>query len=326
MPLRQVVTGQGDAHCSSSRALTDSAEKFMKILVTGSSGFIGARLCQAWSNRGAEVVGTYGSSPSLVPSGVARVALDVKDPVAVTTAVGQCRPDVVIHCAAFASLQGCEDDHQEAEACNRDGSRHVASAAKQVGAAMIYLSTDLVFAGSRGWYVDAETPQPACRYGATKYEGEKAVLAECPEACILRLSWVYGTSANEHRCSAECMIDTLGRGRRVTLFTDEFRTPVLVDDVVGIVEAVALARVAGTFHVSGPRRISRYEFGLLCTKAFALSEESIVPASGSTTASLRPKDCSLVFSSRLRQLPCECRDPAEGLSYMASSRRRAKQD
>ena len=120
------------------------------------------------------------------------------------------------------------------------------------------------------------------------------------------------------------MIDDLGGGRRVTLFTDEFRTPVLVDDVVAIVEAIIRARVAGTFHLCGPQRISRYELGLLCSKAFALSEESIVPTSRSTLAPLRPQDCSLVFSSRLRQLPYECRGPAEGFSTMASNRRRVK--
>lgn len=210
----------------------------MMLLVTGASGFIGARLCQAWCGRGAQVVGTYLSAPTSVPTGVEQVELDVRDTVAVANVMRRCRPDVVIHSAGLASLQACEEHPHDADACNREGSANVAAAAREVGARTIYISTDLVFDGGRGWYRDTEVPRPICCYGIAKHEGEKAILAQCPNACILRLSWVYGTSINGRMSATEILVHALRRGSRVELFTDEYRTPLLVDDVVAVVEVV----------------------------------------------------------------------------------------
>jgi dTDP-4-dehydrorhamnose reductase len=176
----------------------------------------------------------------------------------------------------------------------------------------------LVFDGQRGAYAEGDVPSPVCVYGATKYAGERAALAEHPDACILRLALTYGTSANSQLCFLERMLRALRDGEQVRLFVDEYRTPILLDDLCATVERALAANLTGVFHVAGPRRVSRYELGSEAAKAFGLSLDGIVPASRTSVSPARPADCSMRSSSALTALGCKYRDPAEGLLHMAA--------
>jgi dTDP-4-dehydrorhamnose reductase len=291
----------------------------MKLLVTGASGFLGARLCQALASMW-QITGTFLTRPERVPPGIPAQVLDVRDAAAVAALFAQVRPDAVVHTAAMASLAACAERPDEADACNRDGTRHIARSAKHVP--MVYLSTDLVFDGGRGWYPEEEIPRPSCLYGRSKRAGEEAAQDENPDVCILRLALTYGFSANARRCFMETMLASLRQGEQVRLFADEYRTPLFVDDLCRTVGLVLAAGRKGVCHATGLRRLSRYELGLAAARAFGLPAELIVPVSQSTVDPTRPRDCSLLASTRLTALGCAHRDPAEALAHMAATRLR----
>ncbi|MFL7809125.1 MAG: NAD(P)-dependent oxidoreductase, partial [Anaerolineae bacterium] len=249
----------------------------MRLLVTGASGLLGARLALAQAKTW-DVTGTYHTQHDLVPREIAAVPLELRDATAVASLFERTRPDAVVHAAAMANVQSCQAAPRDAEACNRDGARHVAQHARRRQVPLVYLSTDLVFDGRRGWYSDSEVPSPSCTYGLTKHAGEQMVQSEHPDACILRIALTYGWSANARRSYLAWLIAALRRGEQVTLFVDEFRTPVLIDDLCRTVDTAISANLRGICHVAGPRRLSRYDLAVEAARAFRLPTDGIIPA------------------------------------------------
>jgi dTDP-4-dehydrorhamnose reductase len=290
----------------------------VRLFITGASGFVGAKLCEVLAGTW-HLTGTYRTGTGRVPRGIAAVPLEIRDAAAVEAALVQSRPDAIVHTAAVADLGRCEREPGAAAACNVEGTRHVAAYARRARVPLVYLSTDLVFDGQRGAYAEGDVPSPVCVYGATKYAGERAALTEHPDACILRLALTYGKSANSQHCFLERMLHALRNGEQVRLFVDEYRTPILLDDLCATVERALAANLTGVFHVAGPRRVSRYELGSEAAEAFGLPSDGIVPASRTGESPARPADCSMRSSSVLAALGCKLRDPAEGLLYMAAS-------
>ncbi len=106
------------------------------------------------------------------------------------------QPDVVIHCAAMTKVDDCETNEALAYKLNETGSLNVARACQHIGARLIAISTDYVFSGeppSEPWeWSEEETPRPRTVYGMSKFAGEQVILANCPEAVIIRIAWLYG--------------------------------------------------------------------------------------------------------------------------------------
>lgn len=153
----------------------------MKILVTGAGGLLGSAVVAECGARGHEVFART------------HRALDVTDDVAVSTAVLDCAPEAIVHCAAYTAVDEAESERDVAMAVNRDGTEHVAHAATEVGALMVYVSTDFVFDGCSGRpYVPDDEPNPLNHYGRTKLAGEAAVRESGGTWLIVRAGWLYG--------------------------------------------------------------------------------------------------------------------------------------
>lgn len=290
----------------------------MRLLITGASGRVGARLCLAHVSAW-DVVGTYLSRRHGVPAPASAVSVDLRDATAVQSLFAEARPDAVVHAAAMSNVRHCEMAPSAAEACNREAARNVARCARRLDVPLVYLSTDLVFDGVRGWYSDGDSPNPTCVYGVTKYDGERVVQAEHPGSCILRVSLTYGWSVNAPQGFLELLIAALRRGESTTAFVDEYRTPVLVDDLCATVGLALSSGLTGIHHVAGPRRLSRYELAVEAAKAFGLATQGIVPQPRGAEDAFRPQDCSLVPSAALGVRGASHRDPSEGVRHMAAS-------
>src|SRR5262249_46850638 len=122
-----------------------------------------------------------------------RDELDITDYWRLRSELERIAPTVVINCAAYAHVDGCETDRELAENANDSGARHVARAARACGARVVHVSTDLVFDGALGRpYREEDEPRPLSYYAVTKLRGEKAVAEENPEHVVLRSSWFFG--------------------------------------------------------------------------------------------------------------------------------------
>ncbi len=123
---------------------------------------------------------------------IGRPALDICEMKTITRALAEVRPDVVINTAAYTAVDKAESDAEAAFALNRDGAQMLSQAAAERGAAIIHLSTDYVFDGTKPEaYVEEDPPQPATIYGRSKLAGELAVQEANPKHIILRTAWVY---------------------------------------------------------------------------------------------------------------------------------------
>ena len=153
----------------------------MKVLVTGAAGMLGRDVMLAAGNAGHDVVG-FG-----------RAELDVTDAAALERKFDLERPDVVINCAAWTDVDGAEEAEEAAFAVNGTGAGNVAAAAAEVGASVVYVSSDYVFDGAKGApYVESDQPAPLSAYGRTKLAGEEATAAANKRHFVVRSSWLFG--------------------------------------------------------------------------------------------------------------------------------------
>ena len=153
----------------------------MKILVTGVKWQLGYDICRILSKR------------SIEHRGVDIENFDITDAKATNDYIRSYQPDAIIHCSAFTAVDKAEDMPEACERVNCDGTRNIALAAKELGAKMMYISTDYVFAGDgEQFYTPDDAPAPTSVYGATKYRGELAVREHLEQFFIVRISWVFG--------------------------------------------------------------------------------------------------------------------------------------
>jgi dTDP-4-dehydrorhamnose reductase len=182
--------------------------------------------------------------------GLARRDLDITDAAAVTAAVRDCRPDVVVNCAAWTAVDDAEAHEEEALLVNGLGARLVAAACAASGARLIHLSTDYVFAGDAGQpYAENDAPGPRTAYGRTKLAGERAVLELLPQSgYVVRTAWLYGAQGPNF---VRTMIRLAREREDVDVVDDQRGQPTWTVDVADQVIALARARaVAGVYHAT----------------------------------------------------------------------------
>ena len=221
----------------------------MKILITGMSGFVGTALASGLEERH-RIVGTFYSG-SVKPGKSRAVRLDLGKRDDINRLLVDESPDLVVHCAAMSKVPQCESDQEAAGKINTRAAGLVAAAASHVGSGLIYLSTDLVFDGRKGMYREDDKPCPLSRYAETKLLGEDASRSECTGTIVARLALCYGWGPRPEMSFTHWMIGELEQGRRVKVFTDQYRTPLYVGAMAGIVEKLVERGVEGeTYHMA----------------------------------------------------------------------------
>lgn len=224
----------------------------VKLLLTGFKGQVGHCLLQQATAMQWDVLA------------VDRDELDITDRAAVLAQIASFRPNVVINAAAHTAVDKAETEVDASYAINRDGPAYLAEGAGSVGAVMLHISTDYVFAGNKdGLYSEDDPVDPQGVYGASKLAGEQAVTAHCAQHLILRTAWVFGEHGNNFiktmlRLGAQR--DTLG------VVADQFGGPTYAGDI-----AAALLNMAGqallpefadwgVYHFAGEPHVSWHGF------------------------------------------------------------------
>jgi dTDP-4-dehydrorhamnose reductase len=204
---------------------------------------------------------------------------------------------------------------------NTFAARELARMSGLLGSKLIYLSSDLLFDGVKGMYSEADQPAPLNYYAKTKYLGELEVTNNCGQYVILRLSLMYGRSSGFNANFLERMEKQAKLGQRLNLFTDQFRTPLYVGDAVEAIEKLIEDKsIKGLFHLGGPEKMSRFEFGQQFCRVFGLSRDLMVPqrmAEGNLSAR-RPRDCSLDSRKAIRVLKLHLTPVSKGLGLLCS--------
>ncbi len=266
----------------------------LRVLLTGGNGQLGRDLQDVLAG-GCPVGGLpSGGPPILTPvdHGTFEVlatdidTLDVSDRTAVRVAVDAFRPDLVLHGGAYTAVDACESDPDTAFAVNAMGTRHVAEAATEAGAHLVYVSTDYVFDGTLDRpYVEWDRPGPRSVYGRSKLGGEMEVHAVAgPSATIVRTAWVSGAHGAN-------MVKTVLRLARATpdgtlrFVDDQHGCPTFTADLAAALVRLALDRRPGTFHVTNQGETTWFGFAQATLAVAGLDADRVQPI---TTADLDP--------------------------------------
>jgi dTDP-4-dehydrorhamnose reductase len=216
-------------------------------LVTGAGGMLGRAVVAALRDRGEDVIGLN------------RCELDVTSRAAVQAAVRGGRPDVVVNCAAWTAVDAAESSEEQALAVNAGGAANLAAACAGLGARLVQISTDYVFAGDAGRpYAENDVPAPRTAYGRTKLAGERAVLAALPDASlVLRTAWLYGGAGPSF---VHTIVRLAARQQVIDVVADQHGQPTWTADVARTLVALATAdSLAGVYHVTSRGQTTWYE-------------------------------------------------------------------
>jgi dTDP-4-dehydrorhamnose reductase len=248
----------------------------MKILVTGASGLLGLNLA-LMGMEAHTIVGVDRSKLSGTPFEL--IKADLLDPEVEHHLLDTIQPDAVIHTAALANLEACEEQPETARLLNAELPGELADACAKRGIQMMHISTDAVFDGARdGVYTEEDTPNPQGVYACTKLEGERNVLSASPEAAVVRVNF-FGWSLSGTRSLPEFFINNLSAGKQAQGFTDVFFCPMFVGDLGGILLKMLAKPLNGIYHVVGSESLSKYDFGVAIARRFGLDESLIQPVS-----------------------------------------------
>lgn len=255
----------------------------MKIFVTGVCGQLGHDVVNNAIARGYEAIGSdiqsfySGVADGSAVTAAPYVQLDITDKEAVNAVIGDIRPDVIIHCAAWTAVDAAEEDENKEKVHNINalGTQYIAEAAKSVDAKMLYLSTDYVFdgKGERPWEPDDKCYAPLNVYGQSKLDGELAVSGTLEKYFIVRIAWVFGLNGKNF---IKTMINVGKTHDSVRVVNDQIGTPTYTLDLSRLLVDMIETDKYGYYHATNEGGyISWYDFCVEFYKQYGLKTEVI---------------------------------------------------
>ncbi|UCG69745.1 MAG: SDR family oxidoreductase [Thermoplasmata archaeon] len=288
-----------------------------KLMIVGGSGLLGGHLAKQAKDE-FEVVATF-KNHSFEMKGCRRIYMDITEPEKTKDIIMKENPDTIILAAAQRDVDFCERNKAVATRINVEGAKNVALASKRVHAKLVYLSTDLVFDGSKGLYQEDDVPNPMNHYGFTKLEGEHEVENSQDDFAIARVSVLYGWNLFDHTINFVTWIyNGLSEGKRLGLFTDQFRNATYINSACEALLSIHKRDEKGVFHVVGKNCVNRHHIGLKIAETFGFDKD-LITASTSDEGdwqAIRPKKCCLDPDKMERILNVKSMSIGEGLSAM----------
>jgi dTDP-4-dehydrorhamnose reductase len=178
--------------------------------------------------------------------------LDISDRDRVSKTLRQDRPDVVINCAAWTDVDGCELNKERAYAANAEGPEHLARGSREIAAGFVTISTDYVFDGKKdGFYTQRDQPGPQSIYGLAKLEGERRAQLAYARAIVVRTGFIFGPGGTNFLST---IIGRARRGDKLKAIRDAYGTPTYAPNLASRMRELAQQDLPGVFHVvnAGP--------------------------------------------------------------------------
>lgn len=250
----------------------------MRLAVTGANGLIGAEAV-ALAAGDHEVLALGRGPCRLAPGPYRWQTVDLADGAATEAALLAFRPAAVLHAGALTDVDACERDPALAWRVNAGGTAAVARACARLGARLLALSTDYVFAGTAGPYAEEDAPAPRGAYAASKLAGEAAARSLAPDCAVGRVAVVYGGRPGARPTFAGQVLARLARGEPVRAFEDQACSSTLASaGAARCLELLLETRHRGLLHLSDEGVASRVEFARRLAVRFGLDPGLVVPA------------------------------------------------
>ena len=242
----------------------------MKVLITGSAGQLGTDLVASANHLGLDVIAT------------SHADLDITDKKLVSQKIASAAPEAIIHAAAWTAVDACESDIKKAMAINSDGTANVVNAARQIGARVIYISTDYVFDGTKATpYIESDIPNPQSVYGASKLAGEQHL--DLNQDSVVRISWVCGEHGNN---MVKTILRLAATSPTLTFVDDQIGSPTFTSDIAPVLVDFARESRTGIWHLTNQGTTSWFGFAQDVLRAAELDPNRVQPIA---TADWRPQ-------------------------------------
>ncbi len=288
-----------------------------KLMVIGGSGLLGGHLVRV-AQKEYEVVVTYMSHSVEIP-GCRTLPMDIRDFDKTESQIIKEKPDLIVLTAAQRNVDYCEKNQEEVWKINVNGAKNVAIASKKVQSKLIYLSTDLVFDGEKGQYLEEDEPNPINHYGRTKLEGEREVAKACDNYAIARVSVLYDWNPFDHTFNFVIWVyNSLKEKKEISLFTDQFRNATYIKNTCDALLGIHKKDEQGIFHIAGRTCVNRHEIGLKMAEIFGFDEKLITTSTSddSNWIAKRPKRCCLNTQKMENKLGIKSMSIDQGLLAM----------
>jgi dTDP-4-dehydrorhamnose reductase len=265
----------------------------MRLLVTGASGLLGLNLGLLAHHLGYDVVGLVHSHQLQgVPFKIE--AVDFLETENALATIKGLQPDAIIHCAAIANLHQAEKFPDLAQKLNADVPGELAEAAFEWSVPFLHISTDAIYDGKKGAYVETDPPNPLSVYARSKLAGEHRVQEANPNALIARVVF-YGWSLSGNRSLSEFFYNNLKDQIPHKGFIDTFFSPLYVEDLAEILLEMLVKNLKGVYHVVSPEHLSKYEFGVRIAEKFGFDPNLVQPIKMSEMKREAPRSLKLIL-------------------------------
>jgi dTDP-4-dehydrorhamnose reductase len=277
----------------------------MRLVITGANGQLGRSL-----------------QDSLAGNELLLVDLPEYDVTEAATveAVVDFQPELVIHAAAMTDVDGCETDPDLAYKVNALGTRNVALACQRCGAAMLYVSTDYVFDGTKDeLYLEYDEPHPLCVYAKSKLAGEQSVRDLLNSFYIVRTGWLYGRMGHNF---VGKVLELAERHDELRMVDNEFGSPTYAPDLAQAIAGLVSSGVYGIYHLINEGACSRYEFAATILELAGMDRVTVLPTKVYPRAARVPRRALLRNFAAATQLGIVLRPWKEALgAYFEESDR-----
>jgi dTDP-4-dehydrorhamnose reductase len=261
----------------------------MRVTIFGASGLLGKALLREWSGD--------------TLTGLSSRDADIRDAKRVRQVVRETRPEWIVLAAAYTNVDGCESNPDLAFAVNRDGAVNVATAAKEVGARLVLLSSDYVFDGKKNTpYETGDRRNPQSVYGRTKAEAEIKLLELMPDCCVARTSWLFGIGG---KCFPDTILNLSAGRPALDVVNDQRGCPTYAVDLAHAIAQLCRKNTSGIVHVTNAGDCTWFEFAQEIVGSAGLAT-TVRPVSSQQMARPAPRPTYSVLSPvRLRALGIE---------------------
>ena len=251
----------------------------MRATIFGASGLLGKALMREWSGD--------------VVIGLSSRDADIRDAKRVQQAAQETRPEWIVLAAAYTDVDGCEGNPDLAFAVNRNGAVNVATAAKMVGARLLFLSSDYVFDGKKTTpYETGDTRNPQSVYGRTKAEAEVKLIEAMPDCCIVRTSWLFGTGG---KCFPHTILKLAASRPALHVVNDQRGSPTYAVDLARAIIQICRKNASGILHVTNADNCTWFEFAREIVQAAGVGT-TVRPVSTQQMARPAPRPAYSVLS------------------------------